>query len=252
VRLHLAGLAIALASVNPGFGVAQDVAPDDTRYRVITEVDTPRGADAAIYRDGARRLRIETDAIYVSELEGTLASGPAPRQRSVSVRSGRDTDLGGFTLVIAVAVLMGLLLVWLKFGGSGVLLARQPEDDRAEAEAPDSWNLQATPATETGSLLERIAAMQDRSAALVLLLRHCLLAGARATGTRLARADTERAAFRRIPHSWPRQRGLEALLVQTELAHYGGRPVAEEAFAQALETGRTILADPALRRAAHG
>jgi hypothetical protein len=83
--------------------------------------------------------------------------------------------------------------------------------------------------------------MPDRRAALILLLRYCLLRGAEATGTNFRRADTEREALGRIPGEWPLFANLRRLLMQTELVHYGGREIDDAAYDAALKDGAEIL-----------
>jgi len=152
---------------------------------------------------------------------------------------------------LAIGVLLGALFLWLKFGGSGVLLSRDPADSTAKNSAPDSWKISAGEINlDANSRLSQIAAMPDRGAAMVLLLRYCLLAAAQTTSTRFARSDTERSAFGRLPKHWPSLAGLETVLQQAELAHYGGRPVTDGVFTNALETGRVILSANQKARAA--
>lgn len=226
--------------------------PLSAQTAVIEETaPPPRGArsaevETALALDGA-----ETGMTYVTRMTGDLAEGRTevmqpekrPEDRAPLPRNG------SVSTVMVVLLLLGGLLLWLRFGGAGMLMSRAPQAQRKPVAAPEGWNISAADQTDDPRrLLEQIAAMPDRAAALVRLLRHCLLTAAGETDTRLARADTERAAFRRLPQGW---RGLEALrgiLTRTELAHYGGRPVAEAEFAATLELGRGIL----LRgRAAH-
>lgn len=143
---------------------------------------------------------------------------------------------GGQVSAFWVLGLAGVALaLWLRFGGKGVLTRRAPQEG-VTVEAPAHWQLDRslTPA----ALIDQIAAMEDKTAALVRLLRHCLLRAAEDSRTRLARADTEREAFARLPGERP---GLRLILQAAELAHYGGRPVSAAGLAEALEQGRAIL-----------
>ncbi|MBB6221031.1 hypothetical protein [Rhizobium leguminosarum] len=146
-------------------------------------------------------------------------------------------------LAVAV-VLVGLIVViglWIRFGNGGVLLSSAPREMR-QGEAPESWRTSAAEAEEKpGDFLQRIAAMADRRQALVLLLRHCLLHAADITGTRLFRADTERAVFARLPKDMPERERLANFLTAVELVHYGGRSVAENHFSILLATARGLL-----------
>ncbi len=91
------------------------------------------------------------------------------------------------------------------------------------------------------ALIDRLAAMKDRREALARLLRHCLLAAGEMSDTRFARSDTERDAFARLPAGFQHHDALRALLRDSELAHYGGRPVSEDVFMRNLELGRILL-----------
>lgn len=228
---------------------AQGQGPD---YAVVERVAAPRSEGWNAYRETATRNGAQSAADYVSKLEGRLATGKARASRAPADLGGGDLNLGGFGVFLVVVVLIAALLLWLKFGGSGVLLARAPGESAERQDAPAGWNIEPRDnAGTTQDLLDRLAAMQDRSAALVLLLRHCLLAAATATGTRFARSDTERRAFRRLPDRWSHHGGLETILRRTELAHYGGRPVAEDVFQNALAAGRVILDAGKMRAPSH-
>jgi hypothetical protein len=162
-------------------------------------------------------------------------------------------DLNGFGVLIAVALVVGALFLVLKFGGGGALLAREPRDDtRRKHATPDAWKMGDEAVKDADGLLAQIAQMTDRTAAMVLLLRHCLLAAARATDARFARSDTERRAFGRLPDHWVHHTRLEGMLHYTELAHYGGRAVAQDRFDDALDTARGILGTAKPAGGAHG
>lgn len=155
-------------------------------------------------------------------------------------------------MVLALLLIMGALIGWAKFGGGGALLARAPRKDLPDAApAPESWKLSAEDIARTPQdLLAHLAAMPDRGAALALLLRYCLMAAGAVTETRFARSDTERRAFARLPQSYAHHAPLSAILHAAELAHYGGRAVAEDRFAEILASGRPILTERG--GAAHG
>lgn len=232
------GLAALTITVSAAF--AQDGTNIDPDYLVTERVDPPRAASLETYQRVARQSGAQTDVDYASKVDWQATPGttPTPRPR----RDGRPVDLDGFGVLLGVMVVLGALLLWLKFGGSGVLLSREPSEGKPKAKAPTNWNIAAEDMSgSTKGLLDRIASMPDRSAALVLLLRHCLLAAAEATDTRFARSDTERLAYRRLPSQWPLMTGLETILHRTELAHYGARPVTEDVFSNALTVGRDIL-----------
>lgn len=224
--------------------LAQDIATEDKGYTIIEALDPPGGETADAYRALAARYSVRTDPAYVTVLDGTLTSGqqqtPRPDGRDAR-REMPDLNLGGVGVLLIVILVIGGVFLWLKFGGAGTLLNREPSE-MAPQQAPAGWDIAGTNAgQDPRSLIEHIAAMADRNEAMVLLLRQCLLTGAQQTETRFARSDTERRAFRRLPRSWRFHEGLGELLRNAELAHYGGRPVSDAAFHASIALGRSIL-----------
>ena len=220
-------------------------APLFAQTAVIEETaPPPRGArsaevEAALAAGGAR-----TEMTYITRMTGDLADGRTEVMQPERKPVPRDPlpRNGSVSTVVVVLLLVGGLLLWLRFGGAGMLMSRAPPPQRRPVAAPEAWNISAADQSDDPRrLLEQIAAMPDRAAALVRLLRHCLLAAAGETDTRLARADTERAAFRRLPQGWRAEAALRDILTRAELAHYGGRPVDEAGFAATLDLGRGIL-----------
>lgn len=146
---------------------------------------------------------------------------------------GGKTGVGPF---VVIGGLLALIVIWLRFGGAGIL-TRAPREIAPPA-IPEGWEDEAAPAPDT---IDRLAAMGDRGRALVTLLRMCLLAAAEASATRFARSDTERMALRRLPETLRDRAGLEHILREAELAHYGGRMVPDDRFAALLDQGRGFL-----------
>ena len=232
-----AGLALALWLLAlPAFGQDQ--------FRIEADAAPPRGAQAPEVQAAARAEGAQTGMTYAEKISGDLSAGRS-REMMPQTRNVDPTALprpGPVSTVFVVLLLAGLLALWLRYGGAGALLSRAPEAQKKPAQAPEAWNISAEDqAGDPRSLIDQIAAMPDRAAALVRLLRHCLLTAATETDTRLARADTERSAFRRLPGGWRQQDGLAQILRGAELAHYGGRAVDEAQFALAIEAGRRIL-----------
>jgi len=185
-------------------------------------------AGQALAQDLADR-GIQAEMVYAASAQNIAKPKPPPPPDAVRLPGG------GVSAYWVLGLLALALLLVLRFGGAGVLTRRKPQEG-TPVTAPDHWQVERDIAP--ASMLDQIAAMEDRSAALVRLLRHCLLKAAEETRTRLARADTEREAFGRLPGNKP---GLGLILQAAELAHYGGRPVSDEGFSAALEAGRRLL-----------
>lgn len=243
MRAAFAALALSLT-------VQAAIAQQDEGFRVLETREPLRGADHGKLQAQARPRGVETDVTYISRLQGDLADGPAVDFVDPTPEQGYEFRGGGSVPALAIiAALLAGLALWMRFGGSGTLLAATPKSGKPRQAAPESWALsEADQMADPRSLLEQIAAMPDRRAAMVRLLHHCLLFAGDDSDTRFARADTERDAFRRLPEGWRFRQPLGSLLRATELAHYGGRPVDEGTFATALETGRQLLSE---KRPAH-
>lgn len=169
-------------------------------------------------QNGLRCTLVYGDAsAKVEPASNTTTSSPQRKPLFIP----REPVLSG-PLAVAV-VLVGLIVViglWIRFGNGGVLLSSGPREMKRQGEAPESWRTSAVEAEEKPTdFLQRIAAMADRRQALVLLLRHCLLHAADITGTRLFRADTERAVFARLPKNMPDRERLANFLTAVELVH---------------------------------
>ncbi len=206
----------------------------------FTAVDPPVGASSAAYQ-AAVAGRAQVQATYATDVQGGRLTADSRAPRTATPLPRAPVLTGNWALLAVVGALGLGLLLWLRFGG-GSILAATPRADRPRPQAPAAWNM-ASPADRlTGeALLADIAAMPDRRAALVRLLRHCLLHAAEATGTRLARSDTERRALARLPATLPGAPDLAGLLGRAELAHYGGRAVSESDFAASLTAARQLL-----------
>lgn len=203
--------------------------------RVLSEEQPPQGATSQEVQALGVREGASGRMIYAREVTGDPADKPFVPPRGPAFG-------GGISTLLVVAVILGALALLIRFGGSGALVQRRPEAARQATASPEAWNItDMERATDTGDLIRQIAAMTDRRAAVVRLLRHCLLRAADDCGTRFMRADTERAAFRRLPASWSRHDALNRILRDAELANYGGRPVEEARFAALLDLGRGIL-----------
>lgn len=203
----------------------------------IDAVPAPRSDISVLYQADAARAGNKSDAVYARRITGALPLAEPARPQS---RSGPLLD-GPMAMILVFVLVLGGLALWLRFGGGGGLLSGAPAELRKKPAAPDGWRLPADANRPSGDLLAEIAAMADRRAGLVRLLRHCLLHAADATDTRFARSDTERSALRRLPDKWAGRADLAGLLTAAELAHYGGRSVAEDEFARSLATAGRLL-----------
>ncbi len=214
----------------------------DAAALTIDAVPPPETDASARYQAALARSANRIRATYAEKITGDLPLDAAYRPPPQQTDRRGDPALSGMTAWITVIVVVLILLaLWLRFGGSGTLLAGTPKDIRQKAAAPEGWRISQDRDVPIGDLLAQIAAMPDRRAAVVRLLRHCLLHAGAATDTRFARSDTEREALRRLPDGWAGRTGVARILTVAELAHYGGREVSEDAFAASLATARALF-----------
>lgn len=235
------------------FSLCLPVQAQDRPGTVVTsEVSPPVSETSEQYQSLADGADIKNRATYAEKISGSLSDERTIRETRTRETGGPRLSLqfdSGIGVGIAIFLAIVLLLLWLKFGGSGVLLSGDPKDVKEKQQAPDHWNIAARESEMDGNdLLAHLATMSDRGEALARLLRHCLLSAGEASDTRFARSDTERDAFARLPHEFKHHSALKALLRDAELAHYGGRPVSDEIFSRSLELGRTLLANPGSHR----
>ncbi len=152
---------------------------------------------------------------------------------------------GSVAIIVVVTLLVGGVLILVRFGGAGTLLSRAPKEVRSDAPIADPLSLQSMQAAagSGGALdqLSQIAQMTDKRVALVALLRLCLFHAAQHSNMRAIRSDTERSMFARLPKHLPHRDKLERILRETELAHYGGRDVDQDRFDSLLDDGCHLL-----------
>lgn len=230
------GAAVSLMIWASGTALAQQAATE------LSVVEPPRGTAGESYSRAISGRRIQSEALYSDETDPAFFVNGDTAIRPTSQPREMPQLRGGTGVFIVIALIVVMLLLWLRFGGTGALLSAAPKEADGATTAPEAWKIGADEAAmDSLSLLDQIRAMPDRRAALVRLLRHALLAAGSDSQTRFARSDTEREAFARLPASWRHRQLLGLLLKATELAHYGGRTVSEDAFEQALDQGAMIL-----------
>jgi hypothetical protein len=203
-----------------------------------TFLDPPRDPDSA-YIDQVPG-RVSTDIRYVDETNANFLTGDRPARRvDVPLRGFEGGNYGAPLIIVLVAA---LLFIFLKFGAGGMLLRADPSGAKKPRKRTKAWGMTAADKS-AGDIMAQVRAFASRREALIFLLRHCLLQAADETQTNFLRADTEREALARLPESWRRFNQLHALMSQTELVHYGGRDIADDAFEAVLNHGAQILTE---------
>ena len=128
-------------------------------------LEVPRGPEAQALAGQLKARGIATEMTYAVSAENIAKPKPPPPQ-SFHL-PGRGVSAWWVLGLVALA-----LMLWLRFGGAGILTRRAPQEG-VTVTAPEHWQVERDLAPQ--SLLAQIEAMADRRAALVRLLRHCLL-----------------------------------------------------------------------------
>ena len=220
----------------PGRGETVDFEGQRVTAVPAPQDDTGRAAATSLSEAG-----LQAQIIYVEKFDGKIDQADVAKQEA-EARSRLEFGSGGGGIGIAAILVLfaALIALWFYFGGGALLAADTSDKPKVARQLPDGWADTAADLSGNSSLRE-IAAMADRRAALVRLLRLCLLRAAEVTQTGFRRSDTEREAFRRLPDRWDGIGYLKRLLVAAELAHYGGRPVREDDFMTLIDGARGIL-----------
>ena len=227
-----------VASLYVGAAFAQGAVSDPVR-----PTDSKSGAE---YRSLCLRNGLNCQLTY-----GESAKAPTPQYEPQTLGPARTPIIdGSAAMFVVIGILIVAIGLWLRFGNGGALLSAVPRELKRKIVAPESWKMQQDAVlSSTAELLDRIAAMPDQRAAMVELLRHCLLHAADISTTQFARSDTERSAFGRLPAQLKDRPLLEELLMETELVHYGGRPLPQAKFTTMLANARLFLNGQAVSRA---
>lgn len=204
-----------------------------------TFLDPPRDP-ANTFQQVVPAGRADSDIRYVDETNINLITGERPAVRRNDRLSMPRFAGGDFSTIAVVLIVLALLFIFLKFGAGGMLLRADPNAPKKPRKRAKAWGLTAADQS-VSDIMAQVRAMASRREALILLLRHCLLQAADETETNFRRADTEREALGRLPDTWRRYRQLQSLMFQTELVHYGGRDIDDDAYETALGHGAQIL-----------
>jgi len=167
--------------------------------------------------------------------------GPAPQVSSdarvpVEREDPMDVSVEGVRItgvLIALAVIVGIVILISIFGNFSVTSLKKEEDSKSQRGRKRTTSTGDT--EDEIPALAQIRAMTDKVAALNLLLSGALSIAAQQQGMRLHPSWTVRDTLRRIPKSWPFRPALADLAGEAEKAHFGGRPVTDEALEHHLQ-----------------
>ena len=225
-------LALILGTLAPAVSPAQP-APEN--------LDLTEGGEA--YLRLARRSGIEAQVGYFDPTRPPPELKPVIEFKPPEEREQSEVDLGdGQTVTLLITLMiLGVIayLVYAHGGATGLSFRSAPDQGARRGDAKDAI-LAGLDAPDVSGLAN-IAAIEDRRLALLALLRQVFSRAAEDNDLRLQRSWTAREALRRIPADWPHLAALGALVRDVELTHFGGRPVAEDAFQAHIALARPVL-----------
>lgn len=187
-------------------------------------------ASGEAYLKALRFRGVDTDVIYYDPSqpapEFDTRETPDPAREPVDVDLDRD-QASFLANALAVAVLLGVAFLFLRFGGRFSVSLRG-EDDASRsvgAGAPGPAEMLAKPVD-----LDAIDRIEDRRLALVTLAQSALLNAITQNGLFLQKSWTARDALRRLPKDMRHHDALRDLVVAGERVLFGGRDVPEADF----------------------
>ena len=203
-------------------------------------------AKSETYDEAQGFSRLQTDLIYIDQLEGEIPMDGAPRYQppeepDLAIDDGREVEVTNQVL-LGLILAVALWLLW-KFGrpmlerfgliAPGIKRKAENGGQVVTVEVP-----KADP-----DLIARLKAMEDREEALVALVQAVLPVAAASNGLRLTRSETARELLRRLPGAWPHMADLRRIVMTEELVQFGGRPLEEQSFLDCLTRAVPILQD---------
>jgi hypothetical protein len=204
------------------------------------------GPSGEAYLKSLGYRRIETDVGYFDPTRALpeLDTRQEPAKPKAADSQGQAADIPAPTrmmlLVLAGAILIGIVMVFLKFGGAltfsfesdvqNAARARRARGARTLAEAGPPADLQA------------ILTTQDRKRALVMLVQAALSRTVAANGVLLQSSWTMRDTLRHIPKGEAHLDALRSLVMAAERVLFGNREVTEAEFQAHVEAVRPLIA----------
>lgn len=192
--------------------------------------------------DSLRWERISDDMVYLDpnapfepDMDARIAIPEPPKTRDEEVEEARWTTGLIFGLILAIVI---ALFIW---QGARISVGFNRTDDKRRREGTDDGPSSSWDDLPEDGFLERLARMADRRAALILLTSRALERAAEANGINLSRAQTAREVVRTIPRDWRHRDGLNRLVRETEVVHFGGRDLPEARWQDCLALARPIF-----------
>lgn len=190
---------------------------------------------------------IETDVAYFDPTKALPAldtrAEPASPPKPGDVPAGLPTTIRTLTIILAVALLIGIMLVVLQFGGNLSLSLQSDASNPARERRQRGLH----PLAEAGppADLQAVLVTADRRRALVMLVQAALARTVSANGVLLQPSWTMRDALRHIPKAQAHLDALRQLVHAAEGVLFGNRAVSEPEFQAHIAAIRPLMSGPA-------
>ncbi len=237
MRSFRCAILVLCLSLSPFAASAQEVTAQPLEIRPSGEA----------YLDSLGYRGIDTDVGYydptgaLPPLETRQDPQKAPTESDGTTEIHAPSDL--VIIVIAVAILIGVMLIFLQFGG-GLTFSLEGEVQNP-ARSRRLRGQQSLADIGTPADLQAILTTADRRRALVMLVQAALARTIAANGVILQPSWTMRDALRHIPKAQAHLDALRALVMAGERVLFGNRDVSEEEFQSHVAKIRPLMTGPA-------
>jgi hypothetical protein len=189
---------------------------------------------------------IDTDVGYFDPTAALPALDTKEEPAKAPPNDGEGADLPlparATMMILAAAILIGVLLVFFKFG-AGLTLSLESDvqnPGRSRRMRGRQEMAEAGPPAD----LQAILLTHDRRRALVMLVQAALARTVAANGVLLQSSWTMRDTLRHIPKGQAHLDALRGLVMAAERVLFGNRDVAEEEFQAHVAAVRPLMAGP--------
>jgi hypothetical protein len=218
------------------------LAPQTVRAQTATELEiTETSAD---YKRSIRLKGVQSDVRYFDPNADApdFQTTEKPKKREEiqpSERSNANGEVNLTTALIAGAIIVVILFLFIKFGGSSSLVLRSDVQNakRNKSVARKRGESKAVDMQPFDGILNN----PDRQQALISLAQLLIYKAVSANDLLLQRSWTARDVLRRMPRNSDYLPELSALVLKGELVHFGERDVSEEEFEDFASRAKPLL-----------
>jgi len=164
---------------------------------------------------------------------------PKTEREERAVRSNGGSGFSVPGILITAAVLLGVLFLFIRFGGAGSLVLRSDVSNPKRAQGKGRAGTENAPVDMAS--FDGIVANPDRQQALISMAQLLIYKAVSANDLLLQRSWTVRDVLRRIPRNSKYLPELSSLVLKGELVHFGERDVSEEEFADFAARAKPLL-----------